>query len=474
MSRVKIVATIGPMTNTPSAIEALVAAGVNVVRLNGSHATLDWHAATISQLREIVPSVPILLDIPGRKIRTGALERAVSFDRGDRISLTTDPAHNGQLKVPVSDPYLHESLSAGDTVLADDGHLRFTVEAVVGRDIVCRAETAGTLRAAKGINLPGVTLRGPLMTERDRHHLAFAKKHGVDLVGISFVESAEHVRAVRAEIGQASPRIVAKVENQGALEHLEEILAETDAIMIDRGDLAVETGLHGVALQQKRILRAARQAGKAAIVATEMLHSMITSPVPTKAEVSDISNAVLDGASALMLSGETAVGEFPGEAVATMREIADAAFAHLQSTLDADDRREHVSVPQAMEDAIALICRRLPVTKIVAVTIGGYSARMVASRMPRQPILAVSNDPIAARSFQLLPGTEGIHVDIPFTRTSTDHIPKCLELLWRRGKLVDDDLVLVTSVVYPRSGNRMNLIQTHHLADLRESLGWTR
>jgi pyruvate kinase len=282
------------------------------------------------------------------------------------------------------------------------------------------------------------------------------------------------VRVVRAEIGGASPRIVAKVETQGALENLDEILAEADAIMIDRGDLAVETGVYGVALQQKRILRAARLAGKPAIVATEMLHSMIASPVPTKAEVSDISNAVLDGASALMLSGETAVGEFPAEAVATMREIADAAYTHLQSSLDADDRREHVSVPQAMEDAIALICRRLPVTRIVAVTIGGYSARMVASRMPRQQILAVSNDPVAARSFQLLPGTEGVHVDIPFTRTSTDHIPKCLEALWRRGKLADEDLVLVTSVVYPRSGNRMNLIQTHHIADLRESLGWAR
>jgi pyruvate kinase len=181
---------------------------------------------------------------------------------------------------------------------------------------------------------------------------------------------------------------------------------------------------------------------------------------------------VLDGAAAVMLSGETAVGSFPAEAVATMRQIADMASVHLQSVLDQDDRRSASSVPEAVGDAIALICRRLPVTKIIAITIAGYAARTVAMHMPRQAILAVSNDPVAARSFQLLPGTEGICVDIPFVRTSTDHIPKCLEALWQCGKLADDDLVLVTSVGYPRSGNRMNLIQTHHIADLRESLGW--
>jgi pyruvate kinase len=230
--------------------------------------------------------------------------------------------------------------------------------------------------------------------------------------------------------------------------------------------------LYGIALLQKRILRAAHQANKPAIVATEMLHSMIRSPVPTKAEVTDITNAVLDGAAAVMLSGETAVGDFPAAAVATMRQIADRASDHLQSLLDQNGSHGDFSVPQAVGDAIALICRRLPVTKIVAITIAGYAARTVAMHMPRQPILAVSNDRDAARSFHMLPGTEGIYVDIPFVRTSTDHIPKCLEALWQCGKLLDEDLVLVTSVGYPRSGNRMNLIQTHHVADLRESLGW--
>lgn len=474
MNRVKIVVTIGPGTNTPAAIRALVDAGADMARLNGSHSSLDWHASTIGLLREVAPQLPILLDIPGRKIRTGVLEHEPSFRSGDRVVLTTEPDHNGELKVPVSHPYLHEALSAGDSILAEDGQLRFTVQEVLGRDIICRAETVGTLRSAKGINIPGVALPGALISKRDHRMLLLAKECEVDFVGISFVESAHHVQEIRSSIERGSPRIISKIENQRALEHLEEIIEVSDAIMVDRGDLSVETNLHNIALLQKRILAAARRAGRPAIVATEMLHSMVGSPVPTKAEISDISNAVLDGAAAIMLSAETAVGSFPSEAVAMMRQIADTAFAYLQSMLDQEERQRNCSVPQAMEDAIALICRRLPVTKIVAITISGYAARMVAARMPRQPILAVSNDPVAARSFQLLPGTEGIYLDIPFSRASTDHIPKCLEVLWRCGKLVDEDLVLVTAVGYPKSGNRMNLIQTHHIADLRDSLGWRR
>jgi pyruvate kinase len=473
INQVKIIATIGPKTNTPAMVKALVKAGASVARLNGSHADLDWHAAMIRLIREVAPHIPILLDVPGRKVRTGLMEHEPTFRAGDRVVLTTADNHNGHLKVPVSYVNLHEDLSAGDVILADDGQLRFSVEAVLGRDIICRAESDGTLRSRKGINCPGVTLRTTLVTERDQRMLAFAKEQGVDFVGISFVESPDHVRSIRSIIGQGSPRIVAKIETQEALERLEEIIAVSDAIMIDRGDLAVETDLHAIALLQKRILSAARAANTPAIVATEMLHSMIASPVPTKAEITDITNAVLDGAAAVMLSGETAVGQFPAAAVATMRQIADKAASHLQGLLDRGEGRENCSVPQAVGDAIALICRRLPVTKIVAVTIAGYAARTVAMRAPRQSILAVSNDPVAVRSFQLLPGTEGIYVDIPFVRTSTDHIPKCLEALWKRGKLIDEDLVLVTSVGYPRSGNRMNLIQTHHVADLRESLGWS-
>lgn len=473
MTAIKIVATIGPRTNNPEALRALAAAGMGVARLNGSHNTLEWHAQTISLLRQVVPQVPILLDIPGRKIRVGRLEHEPVFAVNDTIVLTADLQHDGSVKVPVNNPDLYKHLSPDDTILADDGQLRFTVLEVAGKDIVCRAETAGRLRSFKGINVPMVNLHTELVTQRDHGMLAFACEHGLDFVGISFVESAAHVQAVGKAIGKGGPRIVAKIENRQALQRVEEIARAADVLMIDRGDLSVETNLESVALFQKHILEVAQEARCPVIVATEMLHSMIESSVPTKSEISDITNAVLDGAAALMLSGETAVGQFPVEAVMVMRKVADKTWEHVQAAqeLHGDGVR---SVPQAMGDAVALLCRHLPITKIVAITISGFAARMVASQRPRQPILAVSNHAANARSFNLLPGTRGLYLDIPFSRTSTDHIARCLEVLWRSGDLVDEDMILVTSVGYPQSGTRMNLIETHHVADLRGSLGWKR
>lgn len=472
MSRVRIVATIGPATNNAESLRALADVGMSVARLNGSHSDLDWHRATIALLRKTLPDLPILLDIPGRKIRTVGLKHEPSFAAGDTITLTTEPDHDGSKKVPVNYDRLHEDLKAGHTILADDGTLRFIVTEIRGRDILCRAETPGTLRSRKGINVPYVKLNTALVTERDHKMVGFARETGVDFIGISFVESAAHVEAIRELSGKNGPRIVSKVENQGGLDHMEEILAATDAAMIDRGDLSVETNLQSLTLFQKRIIDAARAAGKPVIVATEMLHTMIENDFPTKAEVSDITNAVLDGASALMLSGETAVGKHPVSAVKLMRQVANEAERYLQGKLD--DAGAKRSVPRAMEDAIALICRTLPITKIVAVTRSGFAARSVAARQVRQPIIAVSNDAQAARSFNIFPGVTGEHVDIEFPRTSTDHIVTCLEALWRRGRLAEDDLVLITAVGYPKSGNRMNLIQTHAVSDLIETLGWKK
>ncbi len=472
MKRTKIVCTIGPRTASVEAIAALAEAGMDVARLNGSHNTLDWHAATIARIRKVVPNVPILLDIPGRKIRTGTLAHEPTFAVGAIVVLTTDTSHDGRMKVPVNYSGLHKDLRADNVILADDGTLRFVVVKVEGQDIHCRAETAGQLKSCKGINVPFVKLRTALVTDRDRNMMKFSSDNGVDFIGLSFVESAEHVEAFRKLTNGEYPRIVSKIENQGGLDHMDEIIAATDAIMIDRGDLSVETNLESVSLFQKKIIQAAQHMGKPVIVATEMLHSMINSPMPTKAEVSDISNAVLDGASATMLSGETAVGNFPFEAVKTMSRIAKAASSYLHG--EDGNGRAPAAVPRAVGEAIALMCHSLPITKIVAVTRSGYAAREIAARQPRQPILAVSDDLYAARSFNLLSGVEGIHVDVPFSRTSTDHIVKCLNILWRQGKLADDDMVLVTAVGYPRSGSRMNLLQTHVIGDLAETLSWSK
>ena len=476
MSRTKIVATIGPATNNREMLLALRDAGMDIVRLNGSHADLAWHAATIALVRETLPDAAVLLDIPGRKIRTTLLAHEPSFELGDTVVLTTDLGHDGTRKVPVNFAGLPEAVTPGQIILADDGTLSFTVLEVAGGDVVCRAEARGTLRSRKGINVPGIAFRDPLVTDRDREMIEFARTHGVDFVGISFVESAEHVEAIRDQIGGTVPRIVSKIENRRGVENMAAVIAATDAVMIDRGDLSVETNYETLSLYQKLILEVATEAHKPVIVATEMLHSMIEHPHPTKAEISDITNAVLDGCAATMLSGETAIGAHPVGAVSVMRRIADAATQHQEARGKATmpGREAGAPVPEVVGQAIALICRSLPITKIVAVTRSGYAARTVAASRPSQPVIAVTDDPRVVRSFSIYPGTRGVLVDAAFSKTSTDHIVKSLKQLWRMAELVDDDLILVTAVGYPRSGNRMNLIQTHKVSDLVETLGWRR
>ena len=472
MNPVKIVATLGPGTDNRDAVTALRGAGMDIVRLNGSHADLDWHAKSIAMVRETLPEVPILLDLPGRKIRIANLEQELTIVAPERVVLTADNGHPNVGKVSVDYSELHRDVSAGDIVLIDEGRLRLSVVEVSGRDVICCVENGGTLRNAKGVHLPRLRARAEFLSTRDRELISLACLNQVDFIGLSFVETAADVASARDLVGRRSPEIVCKIETQRALDHLRELTEVSDALMIDRGDLSLDAGFERVALLQKRILAEARRVSCPVIVATEMLHSMIDNPMPTKAELSDITNSVLDGAAALMLSGETAVGSFPTEAVALMRRVADVASQGLQDSIKRDIDGGSESVPEVIGDAIALICSRLEVTKIVAITISGYAARMVAAKMPHQPILAVSNDAAAARRFAILRGTKGVYVDVPFSRTNMDHVPRCLEELWRQGELVDEDLILVTAVSYPKSGNRMNLIETHKVSDLRESLAW--
>ena len=473
MRHTRIVCTIGPNSLDDSILLSLYEAGMSVARLNGSHANLDWHRDAIKKIHDVLPDVPILLDIPGRKIRTTQLLHEPSFTVGDILILTTDTRHDGSKKVPVNYGNLHADLSVGNTIMADDGTLRFTVIKIEENDIHCRAETAGQLKSRKGINVPFVRLNTPQVTSRDEQMIAFACENKVDFIGLSFVESAAHIIAFRDLINGGGPRIIAKVENQGGLDRVHEIVEAADAIMIDRGDLSVETSLHDIAIKQKHIIDAARRHGRPVIVATEMLHTMIQNPFPTKSEVCDISNAVLDGCSATMLSGETAIGAYPLEAVATMRQVIDATEAHLQSQLDSARILPQVSVPEAMSTVIPLLCRSLPITKIVAITRSGYAARMIAVHRLRQPILAVSDDITAARSFNLIAGTFGVFSEVPFSKTSADHIIQVLRMLWGKELITKSDLVLVTGVSYPTPGCRMNTVQIYNIGDLANMFEWS-
>ena len=474
MRKTRIVCTIGPQSASVAGIKGLAGAGMNVARLNGSHNTLDWHAKTVLLIRSVDPTIPILFDIPGSKIRTSNLAHEPEFDAGDTIVLTTDQASGGLRRVPVGSDVFHRMVAAGDIILADDGRLRFAVISVDGRDVTCRAEIAGKLRSRKGLNIPTKVLPWKPLRDADRQMVAFAMENDIDYVGISFVEFGEHVRAIRDLTRDGFPRIVAKIETERGYHNREDVLEAADAVMIDRGDLAVETSLETMAIYQKEILSTARKYSKPVIVATEMLHSMIEQPTPTKAEISDISNAALDGASAVMLSGETAVGPYGVAAVEVMDRVLASVEryrdGHKGATLGAT--KEQLAAATGV--AIAELCNVLAITKVVAVTVSGFAARMVASNGVPQPVIAVSNQAAAARSFNLLPGTTGVFVDIPFSRTGTEHIPLCLEALWRMGLVDETDTVLVTGLTYPHSGSRMNMISIHSIRDLSETLDWLR
>ena len=371
--KTKIVATLGPATCTEAQIRELIAEGLDIVRLNGSHNTLAWHRGVIRRVRTISPLIPILLDIPGRKVRTGLLASDVPLKRGETLVFTTEVDGVADGRIPVTYCDLHLDLRPGNIVLADDGTLKFQVIDVRGRDIVCHIENDGILRSSKGLNVPYVKLNGPVLADRDRRMLKFAKAEGVDFVGVSFVESAEHVAQVR-ELLEGSPvGIVSKIENKFGLDRLREIIVASDAVMIDRGDLTAETEIESLAIMQKRILREAQRHAKPVIVATEMLHTMMRHPYPTKAEVTDISAAVLDGASAIMLSGETAIGDFPAQAIALMNRVAS--LVENAETLpdEAGSTLDDEAIPSAVGGAIHELCRKLPVTKVICLTASGFA-----------------------------------------------------------------------------------------------------
>ena len=475
MDRIGIVATIGPATDSTNLIKRLISAGTTMMRLNGSHNSLSWHASTISKIREVESSMPILMDIPGRKIRTLQLKHEPSFGVGDQLILTGDKTHNGETKVPIGYTSLHKDVKKGDVVYADDGTLKFIVSRIKNTDVVLTSQTEGKLKSRKGINVPGVKLRTPLVTARDKKMIRFCQEHKVDYVGISFVESKDHIQKIRKCIGDASyPRIVSKVENLAGLKNAEEIVMHSDAVMIDRGDLSVETNLESLGLYQKDIIQTTKKNSIPVIVATEILHSMIESSQPTKAEVLDITNAVIDGCSSLMLSGETAVGRYPVEAVAQMRSIVRVVEG-AQATYDANaniERRAFVGEGEAK--AIALLTDSLSITKIVAITRTGFAARVLATQGATVPILAVSDDGNAARSFNFLPGVKGRFYKRKFSSSDLSHLLPILEELWRFGDLNAKDKVLVTGVAYPGSGSRMNFIETHRMHDLIKKFKWKK
>ncbi len=413
MPRTKIVCTIGPSSASRETLARLVEAGMDVARLNFSHGAHDEHETVIAAVRELARSrgrpIAILQDLAGLKIRIGDMAGGpVRLSPGSTITLTTRSVPGDAREVSVSYPDLPRSVRPGDRLLLSDGEIELQAEEVGLADVRCRVVSGAMLSSHKGISLPMGSVAAAGLTPKDRADLAFGIAQGVDYVALSFVQSAEDVRLARCFVAErgASIPLIAKIEKHEALSAIDAILAEADGLMVARGDLGVETPLEHVPLLQKMLIEKANRAGKPVITATQMLLSMVDSPRPTRAEVGDVANAILDGTDAVMLSEETASGKYPAETVATMRRIAEdteAAFPFEQWMRRFEDRNLQ-TLPEAVAGAACELAEHIGARVIVAWTESGATARLVAKHRPRSPILALSTVPAAARRLALVWG----------------------------------------------------------------------
>jgi pyruvate kinase len=394
--RTKIVATIGPASSSDEMVARLLEAGMDGARLNFSHGTHDEHEANANRIREAQAALrrplALIADLQGPKLRIGELDRPVELEVGEEVTVSDEEsARDGDLTIAPA--VLSSVLQPEQDVLVDDGHVRLRVETVERGRVRCRVVTGGLVEEHKGVNVPGVQLPVPSLTSKDFADLECALELGVDYVAQSFVRSRADVAALRARIEAAGSQawVIAKIELKEAVSSLAEILDEADAVMIARGDLGVEVGAADVPLLQKRIILAALERGKPAITATQMLETMVHRPEPTRAEASDVANAILDGTSAVMLSAETAVGEYPVAAVETMAKIALAVEPSLGYRHQLPGAAEAPTVGRAMSNAACDLAEALAAKAILVPTFTGRTASAVARLRPRRPIVALTH-----------------------------------------------------------------------------------
>jgi pyruvate kinase len=423
MRRTKIVATLGPATSSAERINQIVAAGVDVARLNFSHGAYEAHARNITLLREAARQqgrpLAIMQDLQGPKIRTGLLANGgpVQLIEGQEFKITTVPVVGSAQIVSTTYTALPHDVRPGDRVLVSDGMIELRVNTVQGDTVSMMVVKGGSLRQNQGINLPGVNVSSPALTPKDIEDLRFGLSQGVDFVALSFVRRAadvQHINDLIAQAGHSTP-VIAKIEKPEALNDLDGILQLVGGVMVARGDLGVEMPLEQLPAVQKRIINAANAMGVPVITATEMLQSMISNPRPTRAEASDVANAIFDGTDAVMLSGETAMGEYPVESVQTMARIAveaEGSGLYYDAAMRPHPQMHAISpLAHAIGEAAAAVVHSLPIRAIVALTQSGGTARLMAHLRPRVPIIGITPDERIYRQLCLVWGVTPVMGD---------------------------------------------------------------
>jgi pyruvate kinase len=474
MRKTKIVCTIGPASESPENLRKLILAGMNVARLNFSHGDFDEHGGRIVNIKkvreELGKTVAILLDTKGPEIRLGKLkEEPIDLVQDETITLTTEEILGDKNRVPVSYNQLPQDVHIGSTILIDDGLIGLRVEEVQGADIVCRIVNGGQIKSRKGVNVPGVRINLPGITEKDAADIRFGIEKGIDFIAASFVRKASDVMEIRAILEEHHARhiqIISKIENQEGVDNLAEILEVSDGLMVARGDLGVEIPAEEVPLVQKRMIEMCNRAGKPVITATQMLDSMQRMPRPTRAEASDVANAIFDGTDATMLSGETAAGKYPVESVVTMARIAERAESALQhrEIFLKQANAQQTSVTEAISQAVANSALDLNAKAIITPTESGYTARMVSKYRPKAPIIAVTTDESVMRRLNLVFGVFPIKGE---KADNTDELfEKSVDLAQKSGLVQLGDVVVITAGVPVGRSGATNLIKIHQLGEM--------
>ncbi|ANE48443.1 pyruvate kinase [Paenibacillus swuensis] len=475
MRKTKIVCTIGPSSESLENTKKLINAGMNVARLNFSHGDFEEHGNRIKNIRqacqEMGKTVAILLDTKGPEIRLGKLaQEPIELQQGENITLTTEEMLGDITRIPITYKDLPKDVKVGSTILIDDGLIGLTVTGIRnGTEIDCVIVNSGQIKSKKGVNVPGVRISLPGITEKDANDIIFGIESGIDFIAASFVRKASDVLEIRQLLERYNAehiQIISKIENQEGVDNLDEILEVSDGLMVARGDLGVEIPAEEVPLVQKRMIQKSNIAGKPVITATQMLDSMQRNPRPTRAEASDVANAIFDGTSAIMLSGETAAGKYPVESVETMSRIALRAESALQyrEIFVHQAAISQTSVTEAISQAVANTALDLEAKAIITSTESGYTARMVSKYRPKAPILAVTPSEQVMRRLAMVWGV------IPVKGTAATTTDEMFDIAVNggvsTGMLSLGDLVVITAGVPVGRAGTTNLIKVHHIGEL--------
>ncbi len=467
----KVIATIGPKTESKESIRQLSSLGVKIFRLNLSHNSIEWHIKVINKIREVSPSSSILADIPGRKIRTTFNVSKERFKKGQKIYLIssnfTQNFLNSKFIYEVNNNILFTMAKKGMKIYADDGRLSFDVESVNDKYMTLSTKCDGALKECKGINIPESAIDGIELTDKDKFFLDFCCEHIIDFAGISFVDKADYLKKFQTYIGERHTRTIAKIENSSAIKNLSEIIKIAYAIMIDRGDLSVETNPSSIGILQKDILFEANKHGVPVIVATEMLHSMQESILPTKAECNDITNSVLDGASCLMLSGETAVGKNPYESIITMRSIINLTQKYIlkenNTPLGNTDYKQS-SQADVMAASVSLIASSNISKGLICISKTGEGVRFVAKYINKD-FYCITDSYKTLRHLNIFKNVKPILSNVVFKKKDRFHIYSIARQLIDDG-WNPDDLYTFIYVSEGGAGLRLNTIQINYLKSL--------